>query len=216
MQIRSISRRAVVGACTAAVAGALTVGALTGLGTTAQAPAAVAAPVAAAVAATPPPADVPTTSLIAAEARARTPEQEREDRQRSIRASRMARIAKMRTMIVRVARRQIGNPYVAGREGPNAFDCSGLTRFVYKKVTGRELPHYSRAQYRMVTKIRKRKAQPGDLVFFFQNGQHHVGIYIGRGRMIDAPGAGRRVKISPISGDWWGRNYTGMGRVFPG
>lgn len=214
MKGRAIPRRAVLAVCSAATAAALAVGVLTGLGGTGQPPAAVAAPAAAPVPAAA--VDVRTTSLIAAEVRTRTPEQERADRERSIRASRMARVAKLRTQIVKVARRQIGNPYVPGREGPNAFDCSGLTRFVYKKVTGRELPHYSRAQYRVVKPVRKNRAKPGDLVFFFENGEHHVGIYIGRGKMIDAPGVGRRVRVSPISGDWWGRSYTGIGRVLPG
>jgi cell wall-associated NlpC family hydrolase len=82
-------------------------------------------------------------------------------------------------------------------------------------VTGKELPHSSHAQYGRVKKISKKKAKPGDLVFFFRGGAHHVGIYIGKGRMIDARGYGEGVKVSPISGSWWGRSYTGMGRILP-
>jgi cell wall-associated NlpC family hydrolase len=114
---------------------------------------------------------------------------------------------------VAFARKQIGDPYRAGRSGPDAFDCSGLVRYVYKQITGKTLPHYSKAQYNQVQKIRKSNAQPGDLVFFFQGGAHHVGIYIGNGKMIDAPNAGERVGVSPITGSWWGRSYTGMGRL---
>ena len=120
-----------------------------------------------------------------------------------------------RTKLVNVARKQLGDRYSAGSSGPNAFDCSGLTRYVYKTVTGKELPHNSHAQYARVKKISKKDAQPGDLVFFFRGGAHHVGIYIGKGRMIDARGYGEGVKVSPISGSWWGRAYSGMGRILP-
>lgn len=162
----------------------------------------------------PPPAL--TSSVVATEVRARTPEQARADRERSVRASRMARVAQMRTRIVDVARKQIGDRYVPGHSGPDAFDCSGLTRYVYKVATGQKLPHSSRAQYTKVKKIKRSQAQPGDLVFFFENGEHHVGIYVGNGKMIDAPGVGDPVRVSPISGSWWGRSYTGMGRILPG
>jgi cell wall-associated NlpC family hydrolase len=86
---------------------------------------------------------------------------------------------------------------------------------VYKKVTGKNLPHHSRSQYHQARKIKKKNAQPGDLVFFFRNGAHHVGIYLGNGKMVDAPNSGNRVRVSPISGSWWGRSYTGMGRILP-
>jgi len=121
----------------------------------------------------------------------------------------------IRTKIVKTAKAQIGDPYRAGHSGPNAFDCSGLVRYVYKQVTGKTLPHYSKAQYKHVTKVSKKNAQPGDLVFFFKNGAHHVGIYIGNNKMIDAPSAGKKVRISPITGSWWGRTYTGIGRILP-
>ena len=134
---------------------------------------------------------------------------------RAARAAKVARIQQLRERIVTVARKQIGDRYSAGSSGPHAFDCSGLTRYVYKVATGKELPHHSRAQYSKVKKISRKQAKPGDLVFFFRNGAHHVGIYIGKGRMIDAPGYGKPVRVSPISGSWWGRTYSGMGRLLP-
>lgn len=195
----------------------VTVSVLLGLGVIGGAPETVAAPaldIAAAPA--PDPAPALTTSLVATEVRTRTPEQARADRERSVRASRMARAAQMRTRIIDVARKQIGDRYVAGRTGPDAFDCSGLTRYVYKQATGHDLPRTSRGQYQRVTKIKRSLARPGDLVFFFERGAHHVGIYIGGGKMIDAPRVGEKVRVSPISGSWWGRSYTGMGRILPG
>ena len=123
------------------------------------------------------------------------------------------RVQQVRSQLVKVAKKQIGDRYSAGSSGPNAFDCSGLTRYVYKTVTGKDLPHYSGAQYARVKKIKRSQAQPGDLVFFLRGGAHHVGIYIGNGKMVDAAGYGKGVRVSPISGSWWSRAYTGMGRV---
>jgi cell wall-associated NlpC family hydrolase len=128
-------------------------------------------------------------------------------------ALKKAEVGVVRDELVAFARKQIGDPYRAGRSGPNAFDCSGLVRYVYEEITGKSLPHYSKAQYKRAQKIKKVNAQPGDLVFFFQSGAHHVGIYIGNGKMIDAPNAGKSVRVSPINGSWWGRSYTGMGRL---
>jgi cell wall-associated NlpC family hydrolase len=130
-------------------------------------------------------------------------------------AGKKAEVRVVRNKLVAFARKQIGDPYRAGRSGPDAFDCSGLVRYVYKEVTGKSLPHYSKAQYQQVQKIKRKNAQPGDLVFFFQGGAHHVGIYIGKGKMIDAPNTRKNVRVSPITGSWWGRSYTGMGRMLP-
>ncbi len=137
------------------------------------------------------------------------------DRQQRARAQRAARIAQMRTRILQVARKQIGDRYRAGRNGPDSFDCSGFTQFVYRTAIGMTLPRTSRQQYAEVVRIPRSKARPGDLVFFFENGAHHVGIYIGGNRMIDAPSAGHRVRVNPIDESWWGRSFTGMGRILP-
>lgn len=131
------------------------------------------------------------------------------------RINRTAERQAVRTHIVQLARKQVGDRYSAGSSGPSAFDCSGLVRYVYRVVTGKQLPHYSGAQYARATKISRAKAQPGDLVFFLRGGAHHVGIYIGNGRMIDAAGYGEGVRVSPIAGSWWSRAYTGMGRILP-
>jgi len=121
----------------------------------------------------------------------------------------------VRSRIVEIARKQIGDSYIPGASGPHGFDCSGLTRFVYEHAADISLPHYSRAQYGKVKKVSRANAQPGDLVFFFESGAHHVGIYIGNGKMIDAPGRGDKVRVSPTTGSWWGRTFTGMGRILP-
>ena len=130
-------------------------------------------------------------------------------------AARVAQARVDRAAVLKVARAQIGDPYVAGSAGPNGFDCGGLVQFVFRKAIGKELLRSSRQQYTQVQKIKRKNAQPGDLVFFFERGAHHVGIYIGNGKMIDAPRRGERVRVSPIDESWWSRTYTGMGRVLP-
>lgn len=127
-----------------------------------------------------------------------------------------AKVAKVRTMrsrIVTIAKNQIGDRYRLGSSGPDAFDCSGLVRYVYKKATGRELPHQSRAQYARVKKIKKSQAHPGDLVFFFRNGAHHVAVYVGNNKIVHARGYGKPVATSSLSSDWSRRHVTGFGRI---
>lgn len=108
----------------------------------------------------------------------------------------------------------IGRPYVRGAAGPNAFDCSGFTRWAWQ-AAGVELPHYSGAQYSGSQRISVDELQPGDLVFYWGPGERgdpsHVGLYIGDGQMIHAPGSGRSVRVESIW-YWQGARVT-AGRV---
>ena len=126
-----------------------------------------------------------------------------------------AEIAGMREQILTVARKQLGDPYRAGGAGPHSFDCGGFTQFVFKRALGMDIARTSRGQYQQVQRIKTKDALPGDLVFFFEGGAHHVGIYLGNGTMIDAPRPGKRISVNPISGSWWGRSFTGIGRILP-
>ena len=132
-----------------------------------------------------------------------------------VQAKMAGEIAFLRSEVLRVARNQLGDDYRAGHAGPDAFDCGGLAQFVFERALGVDIGRSSRTQFGNVERIPYKDAQPGDLVFFLENGAHHVGIYIGDGRMIDAPNAGEKVSINPISGSWWGRHFTGIGRVLP-
>lgn len=96
--------------------------------------------------------------------------------------------------VVAIAKRYLGARYVWAAAGPNTFDCSGFTMFVYRQV-GISLPHSSRAQINCGARVSRSDLQPGDLVFF-GNPIHHVGLYIGGGMMIHAPQTGDVVKIS--------------------
>jgi cell wall-associated NlpC family hydrolase len=96
---------------------------------------------------------------------------------------------------VRIARTQLGVPYVYGGASPGGFDCSGLVMWVYGRL-GIALPHNAAALYSTGRPVSTAHLEPGDLVFF--HGLGHVGIYIGHGRMIHAPQTGERVEIEAL------------------
>ncbi len=126
-----------------------------------------------------------------------------------------ARQMLMRNRIVKIARAQIGDKYVAGRAGPTSFDCSGLTSYVYRMATGKTIARTSWTQYRSSAKISKKNLLPGDLVFFFKRGVHHVGVYVGAGKMVHAARPGDGVEVSGIYDDWFATHLSGFGRVLP-
>ena len=109
------------------------------------------------------------------------------------------------------AKRQLGKPYHYGSAGPDSFDCSGLTMWSWSHGGGRSLPHSSRAQYGATSRVSLNDIAPGDLVFFGSSvgSIHHVGLYVGGGKMIDAPESGRNVQYAyAFRGD-----LVGVGRV---
>lgn len=103
------------------------------------------------------------------------------------------------------AEAQLGEPYVWAGAGPNTWDCSGLTMMAWA-AAGIALPHYAAAQYDLGTPIPVADAQPGDLLFWSNNGQpsgiHHVALYLGDGRFIEAPHTGAYVRYNSIY-DWY-------------
>ncbi|MFF5001337.1 NlpC/P60 family protein [Streptomyces phaeochromogenes] len=94
------------------------------------------------------------------------------------------------------ARAQIGKPYVWGASGPGSYDCSGLTQAAWK-AAGVTLPRTTWDQVKAGTTVSVNSAQPGDLVFFYDD-ISHVGIYIGDGMMIHAPKPGAYVREESI------------------
>ena len=105
------------------------------------------------------------------------------------------------SIAVAEAYRQLGKPYQWGAEGPDRFDCSGLTMWVWAKA-GVSLPHSSRMQFHEGRRVSQPELQPGDLVFY-GSPIHHVGIYVGDGRYINAPQTGDVVKVSNVFRDDW-------------
>ena len=101
--------------------------------------------------------------------------------------------------VVRVAAGQIGVPYKWGGTTPRTgFDCSGLTKYAYGRI-GKAIPRTAQQQFNAAALVNPRYVHPGDLVFFHTGRNvYHVGIWVSRGWMIDAPHTGARVSMQRI------------------
>jgi peptidoglycan DL-endopeptidase CwlO len=97
---------------------------------------------------------------------------------------------------VKFAYAQIGKPYQWAADGPESFDCSGLTMAAWR-AAGVSLPHNSAEQYAAVAHISNSDLRPGDLVFYYSP-IHHVAIYIGGGHIIHAPRVGEDVQVASV------------------
>jgi cell wall-associated NlpC family hydrolase len=102
--------------------------------------------------------------------------------------------------IIDTAKKFLGIKYVWAANGPNCFDCSGFTKYVYKQ-NGITLPRYSGHQANVGIKVSYNELEKGDLVFFdtehkFRGKVNHVGIYIGNGKFIHASSAKKKVIIT--------------------
>ena len=103
------------------------------------------------------------------------------------------------------AKRHIGALYKYGAAGPKRFDCSGFTMYVFKKATGRKLPHKANSQQRYGRAISRSNKKVGDLIVF-RSGSYgtHAAIYAGGGYMWAAPSTGKTVRKQKI----YGSNYV--------
>lgn len=114
---------------------------------------------------------------------------------------------------VRIALTAVGIPYRWGGESPaSGFDCSGLVRWAYGRV-GIDLPHSSYALYNEGRRVPTTRMEPGDLLFF--EGLGHVGLYLGKGRMVHAPQTGRNVEVVRLGETGYGGRLIGARRVAP-
>src|SRR4051794_23811953 len=114
---------------------------------------------------------------------------------------------------IAAARAQLGKPYQYAGNGPNTFDCSGLTRWAYA-AAGVSLPRTSRQQWNVGTHPALADLRPGDLLFWATDTAnpstiHHVALYVGAGWMIQAPHTGDVVRFSRIYLD----GYIGATRL---
>lgn len=112
----------------------------------------------------------------------------------------------------------LGTPYRWGGSNPDSgFDCSGLVGYVFRTALGIELPRVSRemASDRSNQLIADRSAlAEGDLVFFGRKGRvDHVGIYVGEGRFLHAPSAGKDVRVDTLLTGYWGNKFLQARRV---
>ncbi len=99
---------------------------------------------------------------------------------------------------VTVALEQVGDEYQWAAEGPDEFDCSGLTWYAWKKA-GVMLNRSSNDQYRGLERVGRAQLQPGDLVFFYSP-ISHVAMYIGNGMLVHAVNEQSGVRIDPLAG----------------
>ena len=116
--------------------------------------------------------------------------------------------------VVDFAASLIGRPYVWGAEGPRAFDCSGLTQYVFQQI-GLSIPR--RAVNQSEFGDRTSRLRRGDLVFFSTDTRRssvtHVGIYEGGGVMIDASKSYGRVRRDNLHEEYWAARFMGARRV---
>ncbi|WP_217215377.1 NlpC/P60 family protein [Streptomyces sp. AC550_RSS872] len=98
---------------------------------------------------------------------------------------------------IRYARKQLGKPYKWGAEGPKSYDCSGLTSEAWAHA-GTPIPRTSQEQWARLDRIPLTELRPGDLVVYFPDATH-VAMYVGKGKVIQAPRTGEKIKISPIA-----------------
>ncbi|MGD9006570.1 MAG: NlpC/P60 family protein [Desulfobacteraceae bacterium] len=125
--------------------------------------------------------------------------------------------ANLQFELVRTAHQFIGTPYRwGGVSVKSGFDCSGLTMTVYR-LNGLHLPRSARSQFRTGRAISKGALQKGDLVFFAtarRSRVSHVGIYIGGGRFLHAPGRGKVIRTADLNSSYFKRRYLGARRYF--
>ena len=117
--------------------------------------------------------------------------------------------------VLNLAYSKIGCPYVWGAEGPNSFDCSGFTSYVFRNAVGVSIPRTSSAQSGYGRTVSKANLQPGDLVFFNTSGSgvSHVGIYVGGGNMIHSPSTGKTVRVTSINSAYYSARFVTAKRV---
>ena len=126
------------------------------------------------------------------------------------------RVAPKRTLGERaaaIALKAVGVPYRWGGSSPaSGFDCSGLVYWAYGRL-GIELPHSSYALYGLGRRVARSRMKTGDLIFF--SGLGHMGLYIGRGRMVHAPQSGRLVEVVRLGSSHYGSRIVGARRIVP-
>jgi len=125
-------------------------------------------------------------------------------------------VSDARRSLVESALTYLGTPYRYGSAGPNSFDCSGFTSYIFRK-NGYAINRSSRDQFNNGTAVAKGDLIPGDLVFFNNSTGtriNHVGIYIGSGDFIhSSSGSARAVTIHNINVGTYRTRYTGARRI---
>lgn len=143
-------------------------------------------------------------------------EQPPQDEQAAAPKTRLRNLTSRASELALQAMSMIGIRYKYGGNAPeNGLDCSGLVRYVYKEVLGKELPRTSEEISRVGTRIEREDLQPGDLVFYntLRRGFSHVGIYLGDNKFIHSPSAGGQVRIESMDIRYWKQRFNGARRI---
>jgi probable lipoprotein NlpC len=123
-----------------------------------------------------------------------------------------------RDRLIRAAQNYRGVPYRYGGLDRRGLDCSGLVVLSFRDCFQVEVPRRAEDLYHWTERVEKDRIQPGDLVFFQQDGHiFHVGIYIGEGWFFHSASSGPKtgVMYSRLNERFWARNYAGAGRALP-
>ena len=108
--------------------------------------------------------------------------------------------------------RRWATPTRSARNPPSSWDCSKLTAAAWGQA-GVGLTALSYTQWDQTRRVPVSEIQPGDLVFYFGSGAHHVAIYVGNGKMVSASNPRDGVEIIDFLGPWYGERFSGVGRV---
>lgn len=111
------------------------------------------------------------------------------------------------SMAAAYAMAKLGAPYVYGATGPHAFDCSGLTQAAWR-AAGVFIPRTSEAQWSQLQHVSTPRV--GDIIVY--SGGGHVALYVGNGKIVEAPSPGKSVRVEPWRSSWWGTHFTGIVR----
>lgn len=113
---------------------------------------------------------------------------------------------------VEYALSQVGDPYSYSANPPSSWDCSKLTAAAWGQA-GVGLTALSYTQWDQTRRVPVSEIQPGDLVFYFGRGAHHVSIYVGNGKMVSASNPSDGVELIDFLGPWYKERFSGVGRV---
>lgn len=116
-------------------------------------------------------------------------------------------------IVVSYALAQVGKPYSFAAQPPNSWDCTKLTAAAWAQV-GVRLTPYSYVQAQEVRRISPDELQPGDLLFFFENGAHHASMYIGGGMIVEASSPSSGVRVTTVWNSWNVTHFSWAGRPF--
>lgn len=116
-------------------------------------------------------------------------------------------------LAVRYALAQVGEPYSYSARPPDSWDCSKLTTAAWGQA-GVGITALSFTQWDQTRRVPVSEIRPGDLVFYFGSGAHHVAIYVGGGKMVSASNPRDGVEIIDFLGPWYKERFSGVGRVF--